>query len=652
MNVAVRRFALVGAVAVLLAGHFLLAVGSKRHESTTSDEIMHLTAGFSYWQTRDFRLQPENGNLPQRWAALPAWLGGAKFPELKDNDYWRMSEVSVVGHQFFYETGEDHFPRLMAGRAIIALFSVATGLLVFLWSRALFGNAGAFVSLGLFTFSPTFLAHGALTTSDACMAFFFLAAVGAWWRHLHDGRARWWWLSAGVLGLAFVAKYSAILLIPMMMVMAAGRAFAPEPLRLAGRTFTSRGGKFGAAALSAVGQGIVALIIIWAFYGFRYSAFNPAMPAAHDFIRGWDFFETNLGSTGRIIHGLRLARLLPEAWLYGLAYVLETVKMRGAFLNGEYSLTGWPTFFLWSFWLKSTPPLLLASLAAAGLTAWRWNRATAGMVRANLYRGLPLMTLFAVYWISSLTSHLNIGHRHIMPTYPALFIFAGTLGGWLTLRRPIAALLVSLLLAWQVREALHIYPHYIAYFNPLAGGPENGRFHLVDSSLDWGQDLPGLKAWLDAHPTAEPVYLSYFGTGEPEYCRIKARRLAFLNSFKFPTHIEKLEAGTYCISATILMEVYGPGHGTWGQNEEASFQRLRARLEPPAAGGQESDADRAYYDALRLARLCQYLRLKTPDAQVGYSILIYRLDAAEVAAATGGSLGAWSALIERASARP
>ena len=226
-----RRFLLPLAVAALLAVHFALAVGSKRNASTTGDEIVHLTAGFSYWQNHDYRLHPENGILPQRWAALPTWWAGATFPPLNDNEYWRHSEAAVIGHQFFYETGEDHFPRLMAARAMIALFSVATGLLVFFWARRLFGNPGALVSLSFFVFCPTFLAHGALATSDACMAFFFLAAAGAWWRHLHDGRGRIWWLCALLLGLAFVSKYSAVLLIPMMVVMACVRAFAHAPLK-------------------------------------------------------------------------------------------------------------------------------------------------------------------------------------------------------------------------------------------------------------------------------------------------------------------------------------------------------------------------------------------------------------------------------------
>ena len=71
-----------------------------------------------------------------------------------------------MGHEFFYETGEDHFPMLMEARAMTALLSVALGALIFFWSRALFGAAGAFVSLAFFAFSPTVLAHGGYATSD------------------------------------------------------------------------------------------------------------------------------------------------------------------------------------------------------------------------------------------------------------------------------------------------------------------------------------------------------------------------------------------------------------------------------------------------------------------------------------------------------
>ena len=101
-------------------------------------------------------------------------------------------------------------------------------------------------------------------------------------------------------------------------------------------------------------------------------------------------------------------------------------------------------------------------------------------------------------------------------------------------------------------ECFAIYPHYLAYFNQLAGGPSNGYRHLVDCSLDWGQDLPGLKRWLKDHdldpPAKTHVYLAYFGSAEPAYYQIAA---ANLWSPK-PHPPVPLTEGVYCISASGL----------------------------------------------------------------------------------------------------
>jgi hypothetical protein len=555
----------------------------------------------------------------------------------------------------------------MAGRAMIALFSVATGLLVFFWSRKFFGDAGALLSLGFFVFSPDFLAHGALVTSDVCMVFFFLAATGAWWRHLHDGRARSWWLSAVLLGLAFVAKYSALILLPMLGVMALVRAGAPEPLVFAGRSFTTRRGKIAASILSGLGHGAVVVAVIWAFYGFRFSAFNPQLPAADHFIRPWRAMMEPIGVSGKIIDLMGHLHALPEAFLYGLAYVLYTVKARAAFLNGEYSLTGWPSYFLWTFFLKTTVPLMLSSLAAAALAVNRWRRQGRATLQRDLYRFTPLLALFVIYWLSSVTSHLNIGHRHILPTYPVLFIGVGALGAWIRRTRQMLAVVAVGLFAWHATAAVRIAPHYLAYFNEIAGGPENGRHHLVDSSLDWGQDLPGLKAWLDANnPGSQPVFLSYFGSGEPEYYHLRTRRIGFMNNFKFPTVYYPLEGGLYCISATNLSLVYSPFHGSWNFALEKEYQRLR-ELEPTFLKYTRDAAARVQlerelspqrwqdlvveHDRLRFARLCHYLRVRKPEAQIGYSILVFRLSDQEIARATAGSIADWSALIEQTATR-
>ena len=97
---------------------------------------------------------------------------------------------------------------------------------------------------------------------------------------------------------------------------------------------------------------------------------------------------------------------------------------------------------------------------------------------------------------------------------------------------------MSALVGWHAAIAARIHPHYLAYFSPVVGGPEQGYRHLVDSSLDWGQDLPGLQKWLIAHrQPGEPVYLSYFGTADPARYGINAIALLILDGMYLKSEI-------------------------------------------------------------------------------------------------------------------
>jgi 4-amino-4-deoxy-L-arabinose transferase-like glycosyltransferase len=643
-------------LAVLLALlHAILAATATGEKSMTSDEIAHLVAGHAYNTRGDFRLQPENGNLPQRLAALPMTLAGAPPPPT-DTAAWRTADVWNHGHAFFYRQGLSTDEWLWLGRAMIALVSAATGLLVFFWSRALFGWRGGFLSLALFALCPAFLAHGALATSDVTMTFFFVASVGAWWRHLEKPGAPWAAISAVTLGLAFVAKFSCVLLPPILALIGAAWAVG-EARRHGWRAPLLR------LARSTLGHAGATWAIIWVFYGFRFGAFAPELATDARFNHGWEWILPGMGAPGAAITALRDWHVLPEAWLYGLAFVLQFSQARGAFMAGDYSVTGWVAFFPYAFAIKTTLPLLLLLIGGAIAGGF----ATAKKNLAALRPLLPLAVLFAVYWATSLASHLNIGHRHILPTYPVLFIAAGWLGRWLDGRTPVAAVCVAGLALWHAGESLRARPHYLAYFNQAAGGSENGWRHLVDSSLDWGQDLPGLRRWLDAHARGEKIFLSYFGTGDPAYEGIRATALPTLPEVGAPRRWHALEPGVYAVSATMLQHVYAKHRGAWTLENEKDYQMLRA-TEPELLAFQNNPARRAellrvvpaekwaaawkQLESLRFARLCHYLRARPADAAVGHTIRLYRLTADELHRATAGDLREWAALIEQAATAP
>jgi dolichyl-phosphate-mannose-protein mannosyltransferase len=699
-NERARGLRRIAAVVGLLAVYYVLAISAASRKSMTFDEMAHLTAGYTYWTFDDYRLHPENGNLPQRLGALPSVLGRASFPTL-DQPAWTSSNVYAIGDQFLYSSGNDADTLLRRSRAVMALVGVALGALIYSWARRLVSPAGAGVSVLLFVFSPTFLAHGPLVTSDMAAALFFTAAAGAIWVALHRMTPMTVLGAAAVLGGAFLSKLSAPILIPVAVVMTLVRLIDGRPLtvRVRGRSLelTNRAHQVAIIISAAVIVGLVTWTLIWASFGFRYAAFAAATTGKDAFLGQ---ISTQPGATAWALSAARRLHLLPEAYLYGSALTVQFAAERAAFLNGEFSTTGWWWYFPYAFAVKTTIPGMIVGLLALAALLHRWRHADAGDTRrqraaARLYAGTPLLALVAVYGIFALTSSLNIGHRHLLPIYPAFMILSGAAAFWVQPlfertrttepqnpqarrkhrsgpRSPqsavrgrvsgsrsagrgplaLAGIATVAVLAWHVAESIAIRPDYLAYFNQLAGGPSKGYRHLADSSLDWGQDLPALKQWLDREGLqragAGNVYLSYFGTARPDYYGIKAIPLAGFIDRRPPQPPDPLRGGVYCISATVL-DVIGPSF--YKPQDEGNYQ---AALQNLIAFARASENEASWsallrqtgeqywhdlfkqFDQLRTGRLVAFLRNRQPDAMVGYSILIYRLTDADVALAVGG----------------
>ena len=651
------------AVAILLALHWWLGVSALFAKSATSDETAHLTGGYSYWRFNDYRLQPENGNLPQRWGALPLLLERPRLQPADAPEWWSLSHVWLISQQFFFASGNNTDFMLATARAAMALWSVATGLLVFGWSRRLWGEAGGLFSLTLYTFSATTLAHGPLVTSDMTVTFFLLAATAAFWRHLQRLDVLSLALSLAVTALACVAKFSFFLLLPVYAALVIWRLAESAPLSVIWRgrehRLAHRWAKFTAMSFSAVFHGLSAWVVIWAFFGFRYSAFAPGLPPGWKFYIPWQVILPASGVWPTLIAHARVWRILPESYLQGLAYVRYAARARGAFLNGDYSITGWVTFFPYAFMVKTFLAELGAFTLAFGIMATRWCRADGRriVIVHDLRRVAPLIVLFTIYWAFSLASHLNIGHRHILPVYPILFILAGVIVRPATQRwvRGAAVALAGLAAA----ESMAIQPHYLAYFNLLAGGPANGWRHLVDSSLDWGQDLPGLAQWVRRHrQSGEPVYVASSGMSDFRYEGIPGEPLAPYYYHDQPRRWQELKPGLYCVSATMLEDVYSPIRGPWTPAKEVVYRHLLSQMRREIAEGKRDTLIAEFgngpskplwdLDRLRFARLTQYLRLRRPDAIIGYSILVYRLSDKEVHAAVNGTAAELADAMEHA----
>jgi len=625
-------------------------------KSCTNDELAHLTAGHAYWSGKGYQLQPENGILPQRWLGLAALANGSLPPDPL-SPAWAVSDVWTLGLDYLKAPEHPVDVMLMDARMMAAAWSVATGLLVYLLSRRLFGAPAAFVSLLLFCLAPEFLANGPLATSDVCGCFFLLLSTSLYWRHLYSGRLSGLLASALGFGLACTAKFSAILLIPVFLLLgfvpalllrlSPGQAAQPPSARAPLREL----------AKAALVHAAVALLVIWSFYGFTFAP--PGRFLSYQFT--WEHFRTLIGWKADMLRVLSGVPVFPQPYVFGFAHVLSLAAKRGCFLAGDSGITGWWYFFPFAFLVKSTLATLSLGLFLPALAAKAWLakafRRDWSFTRSPVFLGLlPLFLFSAVYGLVSLTMSLNIGHRHILPLYPPLYVAAGGAFAWLWRRRRLTALAAALLLVGcQALESFAVRPHYLSFFNAAAGGPSRGYQLLVDSSLDWGQDWPLVAEWLDKDSAARagmPVYAAGFGVAEIPYYLPRARILARVPMNERYTGRYKAEPGLYCVSATMLQQPYLQPRD-WNMELEGHYQAYRAQAhrvydhnretQPPAAATPEAAAFWHQFQALRFMRLAGWLRRHEPVALVGNSVLIYRLDEKALHAALEGTLQEWAA---------
>ncbi len=486
---------IVTVVLLLLFGW--MALGDSSRVGVTADETAHLTAGYAYWQAGDYRLQPENGNFPQRWAALPAVLQGKPFPTLDSE-----ADVWFLGREFFFGIGNDTDELLFQGRAMIVILGLALIATCARWSRQLHGYTGALITLGLMVFCPHLLAHSALITSDIAATLGFILALGAWWKLCHRitiPRIIVLGISAGFLA---IAKYSAALFAPIAILILVARGFRATPLPW---KFGSKQGRASGinrilALLGAgVASAILAVVVIWGAYGFRYAATNQP---GHHFVKPWsevlieepktggslmadgqplaDPVHLQAGPVQTFVNWARNFQLLPEGYLYGLAFTDLHSRGRLAYFAGDYRETGWWRFFPMAFLLKTTLPTLILIVLAWFL----YRSAPVNKRRRELYRVSPLLIFMSVYGVFAITSHLNIGHRHLLPLYPALYICLGFLGPQLYhARSRLLSMLLLALLVGHAAVSLNARPHYLTFFNLLAGGSQGGHRYFVESAL-------------------------------------------------------------------------------------------------------------------------------------------------------------------------
>jgi 4-amino-4-deoxy-L-arabinose transferase-like glycosyltransferase len=449
---------------------FLLLLGSVQEDALTSDEPMHITAGYASLRFRDARLNPEHPPLLKMLAAVPLLALRLHFPLTSPawqeglNDQWTTSEL------FLYSSGND--PHRIAALARLGpiVLTVVLGLVLFAWTRRWARSTAALLSLGLYVWSPTVLAHGRLVTTDVAAAFGVALAGFAFIPFLTTpgGRAA---LRAGLtLGLALLCKFSTVLLVPWVAALTLVW-IVPEPTRRA-RYLRGLAILAGSAAL------LVLLPYLWAtadyppdrqlrdtYFTFFRVGGGPAgcagdASAEADFARLLRDRSCDLracvsrppeGGLPRLTRcPMELAIWLADkpvvrAWgqyLAGLLWTMHRVHTGGTadfpfYFLGEVSASGSRACFPVVYAIKEALPWHLLSAWALLLALVRvWSSAWGVRPLLGWLRGHPAETCMlgwlVLYWGVAIQSNLNIGVRHLLPIFPfAMVLVARELSRWL-----------------------------------------------------------------------------------------------------------------------------------------------------------------------------------------------------------------------------
>jgi Dolichyl-phosphate-mannose-protein mannosyltransferase len=535
-----------------------LAVSSYTRKSSVWDEPIHLTDGYVSLAQHDVRVDPEHPPFLRMWAALPlVWQHVKPFDltaiDRTDPDRWAWTLFSSC-ERFLYSQNDADL-MLYPARFMIVVLGVGLGVLLFFWAKDWLGFWPAVVALACYTVEPDIVAHASLVTTDFGFACFMFGALYFLWRTSRAPRA---WNVAGLVVfccLAVVSKFSAVVLAAIVVLLlgfAAVRRKALTPKTAAG---------------------ILALLVasawlaIWAVYGFKYAP--SASPAwLYDFQSDLQV-KAEVPKLASVVTWIDHHHLFPNAFSQGFLFGQAKAQVRPGYLMGTISDRGWWYYFPFAFLVKTPVALLLLMAGGLALAVVRWRRTGPDDVVFVL---LPI----AVYLAAAMASRLNIGNRHLLPIYPlALLLVALAASELLASRARLGRYALTGLVGIAALEFGANYPDNLAFFNVLVGGPDHGSEYLVDSNLDWGQDLKPLKAWMDAHGVPH-INLAYFGTAYPPYYGIDATLLPGSEFFQQSPNVQL--PGYVAISATILRGVY------LGERERA-FYRPFTNMTPVANVG-------------------------------------------------------------------
>lgn len=511
------------AIAIIISAT-VLAVASVWDDSPVVDEIPHIGAGYSYVVQHSYQFNPEHPPLAKDLAGLALLTlnlnQSALGKSYQGNWPTDVNGEWNFGRTFIFNSGNNAMTIVRTAKLPMLLFFVLSGWMTFIWTRKIYGStsspqAGSWagiLALFLFSFAPTIIAHSRLVTTDMAALFGVIVATYFFVHYLQDQTRKNFWFTAVAFGVAELTKFSTFLLVPYFVLAGIIWGYAYHH-RLS-------------SIILGIWKSILIIIIgfifvvgpIYQLHLLNYSGEKQKVDAS--IILGT---YGNRAFADPVIWASDKPVLRPFAqYALGLLMVFQrNVGGNQTYFLGELYQQGVKSYFPVVYFIKEPLPFwILFAIAMIGLLAYaRPRERVFHEWLKHHFTEVIILLWIIIYWGSSINANVNIGIRHLIPVYGFTYIL---LAGQIKLLyekikfKKLYVAIVGLVCAWFLAETVVVFPYYLTYFNQTAGGPSGGYRYVVDSNLDWGQDLKRFADWVEKN-NIQKINLDYFGWADQAY---------------------------------------------------------------------------------------------------------------------------------------
>lgn len=569
------------AAALMICLHVVLVAVSATRMSPVADEPAHLVAGVSHFTFGEFDLYRVNPPLVRLVATWPLQFFDAEYAwELRNPQSGQRYE-SRLAKAFLTSNGQYAIELLILCRWAVIPFTILGACVCRHWATELYGRRSGVAATALWCFSPNILAHAGFITPDLGASSLAVLAGYSFWQWQRTLRLSTTITAGLTLGAAFLCKTTLLILAPIWTLLFCLQI--PGDLKPHGvkRCVTTTG--------LFVLMMTLAGVVLNSGFGFRdtfhtladIQFFSQRVCGEHGILNGIQSLSTQL---------THVPIPLPADFIRGLDLQWADLENdRWSYLRGTWQADGFPYFYLYGLLIKV--PLGTILICGLALKSYSSQQQRKGIHVELIFPAVITSILLLVGLHEGFTRHL----RYVLPILPFAFVWMSRVFAAPIHRH--TRILSALFLAWSATETLTVYPNHLGYFNELIGGCQNGPLHMLDSNVDWGQDLIALKDWIEINPHPRPLYIDYSGISRPQDLGITCRTLD-IGTFPTNTQVDKKDD-------LIWLAV--------------SVQYLFGR-------------DAAY----------ELLRDRRPDAHIGCSIRIFRVNRSEINAAMAVRLQARS----------